>query len=130
MNIIRVGSMKEPYTSLFFDYAKRLKQLKVHDVKDNKHAPESIKKLASKFSTSYILDAQGLQMTSEQFAQLDFASCVFIVGPAQGFDDDFKKQFRSVSLSRMTFPHDFASCMLVEQLYRATQIQKGSAYHK
>ncbi|MDR1873833.1 MAG: 23S rRNA (pseudouridine(1915)-N(3))-methyltransferase RlmH [Synergistaceae bacterium] len=40
-----------------------------------------------------------------------------------------RRSDRSVSLSRMTFPHEMCFLFLAEQLYRAFSILQGSGYH-
>ena len=53
------------------------------------------------------------------------------IGPAQGWPSDgISEHALRLSLSKMTFPHEIASVLLVEQLYRATEIIRGTAYHK
>jgi len=55
----------------------------------------------------------------------------FLIGGAFGLDEDLVKgSSRTLSLSRMTLPHDMARLLLAEQLYRAGTIQRGEPYHK
>lgn len=77
-------------------------------------------------------------MSSETFAQRleDLAvngvsSVVLIIGGSWGLAEEVKRAgSRSVSMSAMTFPHQLARVMLLEQLYRAFQIRSGGKYHK
>lgn len=84
------------------------------------------------------LDPGGLALSSEELAvQLGNwqdggrRHLVFLVGGALGLAPgvlaraDFK-----LSLSRMTFTHEMARLLLVEQLYRAFSIRAGSGYHR
>ncbi|MFM2357615.1 MAG: hypothetical protein RJA61_352 [Candidatus Parcubacteria bacterium] len=55
---------------------------------------------------------------------------VFVIGGSYGLDSlVFTKARVSWSLSKLTFPHQLVRLILVEQLYRAFSILKGSKYH-
>ncbi len=84
----------------------------------------------------WLLDERGREVTSVQFAkQLQSAkdagrTLVFILGGAYGVTDAFRKEVKNhLALSQMTFPHELCQLIFLEQLYRATEIQKGSGYH-
>ncbi len=84
-----------------------------------------------------VLDEKGKQFTSEKFASTlekwgdeGVNRVVFIVGGAFGIHKKLKeKAYAQLSLSDFTFPHDLARVLLLEQVYRALQIQAGSKYH-
>lgn len=81
------------------------------------------------------LDQAGFSLTSEELARRlerwATPRAVFLVGGPLGLDSpslagvDF-----TLSLSRMTFPHELARAILAEQLYRAAAILRGIPYHK
>ena len=55
---------------------------------------------------------------------------VFIVGDAYGFPLDFYKRCdEAISLSKLTFPHEIARLIVVEQIYRAITIIKNHPYY-
>ena len=81
---------------------------------------------------------EGKQLSSEELARkldevaLDGKSEIaFIIGSSFGLSEAIKnKTDLKLSMSRMTFPHQLARVMLLEQLYRAGQIRSGGKYHK
>ena len=96
--------------------------------------------LMEKLEGSYrvVLDPAGECWTSEEFAQWlgeraqrATRELAFLVGAPQGFSALFKKNADLLlAISRMTFTHEWARVLLLEQIYRGFSILRGYPYSK
>jgi 23S rRNA (pseudouridine1915-N3)-methyltransferase len=99
---------------------------------------ERVLRLVEKRDCLVIWDQQGKDNDSVAFASfLDgirnrgVTALWMVIGGPLGVSQKLLARADFVlSLSRMTFPHDLARLMVMEQLYRAFTILKGEAYHK
>ncbi len=83
-----------------------------------------------------LLDSRGKQLSSEELAeflareQINAISLVFAVGGSDGFSEEARRRAGfTLSLGKMTLPHELARVVLLEQLYRAFTILKNHPYH-
>ncbi len=82
------------------------------------------------------LDENGESISSVKFAKtvekfLAGGDVVFVIGGAFGLSAAVRKRANfTLSLSALTFTYQFARVVLIEQLYRATCINRGVDYNK
>lgn len=80
----------------------------------------------------------GQQLSSEELAELvsrwedqGVRELAFLIGGPTGLAAEIiQKADYVLSLSRMTFTHEMARLLVLEQLYRAFSIKAGTGYHK
>jgi 23S rRNA (pseudouridine1915-N3)-methyltransferase len=83
------------------------------------------------------LDFRGTSFSSEEFANFVSKKLVsesgadFLIGGAYGIETETldAKIASRISFSKSTLPHSLALLVLLEQLYRSSQIEKGTSYH-
>ena len=81
-----------------------------------------------------------LSEEGESFSSIELTSLLlnfknkkinFLIGDADGIPSDIKeKSHILLSLSPLTFPHELARLILLEQIYRAISISNNSPYHR
>ncbi len=157
IRVISVGRIKEKYLkSGIEEYLKRLQayaKIEVIEVKDESFVePLSNKNIAlikekeaerikSNIPERYFviaLDRKGKQLSSIKLAALlknqglyNQGNVVFIIGGALGLADTIIQSADLIlSFSQLTFPHQLARLILMEQIYRSFTIIRNEKYHK
>lgn len=98
---------------------------------------EKLAKALEKHDRVFLLDDKGKEYSSMEFSSFidkqmtaGLKSVAFVVGGPFGFAQDIRDMADGlISLSRMTFTHQFVRAVFLEQLYRAFTILKNEKYH-
>ena len=155
--VIGVGRLRERfYRDAADEYLKRLKrfgpveEIELPDLPEPANSSPAIEEQIRRREGEAILARvkpgdhvvalciDGRQMTSEQLAARVRAledrgvqRTLFVIGGSLGLSDAVvRRADERLSFSPMTFPHQLARVMLLEQLYRARKIGANERYHK
>lgn len=153
ITVIAVGKIKEKaLTALINEYRKRISSyskieiIEVNDEPNDKLEAEKIKELEGqrilkqikKDSYVVLLDLQGKALNSEELAKkieqintYHSSNITFIIGGSLGVSENVKdKADFELKLSELTFPHNLARLLILEQIYRSYKILNNETYHK
>ncbi len=156
ITIIAMGKLKEKFfVEAAREYEKRLSRFcklsiielepqKLPEKPNDNQVGEALKNEAAAIlkhipNDSYVtaLCVEGKQLSSEKLSAFVASNMdcgkplTFVIGSSFGLHETIKNRADlRLSMSEMTFPHRLFRVMLLEQIYRAFQINAGSEYHK
>ena len=131
LTIYAIGKIKKSWIRDGIDqYKKRMPELVINELKTF-----NIKNLRSNNNIIICLSEEGKQFNSVELSSLllNFKNkkINFLIGDADGISSDIKEISDLIlSLSPLTFPHELARLILIEQIYRAISISNNSPYHR
>lgn len=157
VTILAVGRMKEkPYRMMADEYMKRLsrygkfEEIELPDLPEPANTSPAIERQIREKEGEAILsrirpgshvialtipgkqwDSPGLSRHLDELLTRGASDITFVIGGSLGLSEQvIARAEEEMSMSKMTFPHQLARVMLMEQLYRAMKIRAGERYHK
>ncbi len=157
VTILCVGKMKEkPYRQMADEYLKRLsrygrfEEVELPDLPEPANTSAAIEeqirvregeKLLEKIRPGdYVIaltipgkqwESPALARHLSELALAGRSNVTLVIGGSLGLSPAvIQRADEQLSMSKMTFPHQLARVMLLEQLYRAMKITAGERYHK
>ena len=154
--ILCVGKMKEkPYREMADEYLKRLgrfgkyEEIEVPDLPESTGSAALEEQVKTREGEALLArirpgdrvialtipgkqtDSPGLARRLQEMRTGGVQRTVFVIGGSLGLGSNvLARADEEMSMSPMTFPHQLARVMLLEQLYRAEKILAGERYHK
>lgn len=148
ITLLALGKLRGGESDWCDEYVKRLKgSVTIKEMSASKSLPPAATQKAeaelllnaiSPRSFVVLLDEHGKDITSTELAshmskwrEQGHDDIVFMIGGADGVTQDVKSRANfTLALGRLTWPHRLVRVMLMEQLYRAQQINSGHPYHR
>ena len=150
INIVCVGKIKEKaLQTLINEYVKRISgytKIEIIEVADEPNESDKVKaieaqrilKQIKKDSFVILLDLKGKQLDSvalskkiEEINTYHSSNITFVIGGSLGVDQSVVDRADFLlKLSEMTFPHNLARLIILEQIYRSYKILNNETYHK
>jgi 23S rRNA (pseudouridine1915-N3)-methyltransferase len=112
-------------------FEKKLRSLCQLEIKTPKES--GFNKILNDTTHFIALDIEGQMFDSKSFSKFlsSRTHTTFVIGPSEGLTQGQKERAsHRISLSSMTFTHQQTKVLLLEQIYRALQIERSSPYHK
>ena len=154
--VLCVGRMKEkPYREMADEYLKRLsrygkyEEIEVPDLPESTQSAALEEQVRTKEGEALLsrirpgdrvialtipgkmMDSPALSRHLAELRTGGVSRIVFVIGGSLGLGKNvLERADEELSMSPMTFPHQLARVMLLEQLYRAEKIGAGERYHK
>ncbi len=156
IKIYAIGKIKDFYKFGVDEYVKRLSsycKIEIVELKDEsiseKPSEKEIQKaidIEGKRVVSLLKDNEyliGLDLNKKEMDSVEFSGYLsnkleqsgsnisFVIGGSYGLSEELKSRINdSFSFGKMTFPHQLARLILLEQIYRAFKILNNETYHK
>lgn len=138
LKIFSIGKNKESWLiQALEDYSKRLRPILSIEWIFVKEEIQLLQ-LLKKESKILALDVHGKMYSSKEFStwliksfEKEGGRLNFVIGGPEGFSNNLRSTIQEfICLSPLTFTHQMARLIFVEQVYRAFEIERGSHYHK
>tara|TARA_B100002051_G_C16664797_1_gene601132 strand:- start:221 stop:652 length:432 start_codon:yes stop_codon:yes gene_type:complete len=126
------------YSTLIDTYSTRLEGRGVNLIRHSGKLSldEYISKLQKERGNLILLDENGPSISTELFVKKwnswksSSKTIHLAIGPVDGWKDDFPLEHEKLGLGPLTMTYEMAAVVLLEQLYRCSEIERGSRYHR